>query len=177
MRVNAAVKSLLTVSAYKTDLPAMLSSNYNAATHNTTHSMHMHNTQPIPSPLPSITLLCTQLTNTKHSWQNGTKCRDSVNVSWCRSHLVQLVFEHSIPTCTCFPLENFFVTFIYLSITNRYFCDKHAPRRISTHYMWQSRVEIEHYSIAYFDRINVFKAHTCSKIPVISLCSTYDPYP
>ena len=45
-----------------------------------------------------------------HSWQNGTRCRDGVNVLWCRSHLVWLVFEGSIPTCACFPLENFFVT-------------------------------------------------------------------
>ena len=90
----------------------------------TTHSMHinMHNTlhahqhaqhaqhaqhTAIPSPLPSSTLLCTQLTNIKHSWQNGTRCRDGVNVLWCRSHLVRLVFERSIPTCACFPLENF----------------------------------------------------------------------
>ena len=28
-----------------------------------------------------------------HSWQNGTRCRDGVNVSWCRSHLFWLVFE------------------------------------------------------------------------------------
>ena len=45
-----------------------------------------------------------------HSWQNGTRCRDGVNVLWCRSHLVWLVFEGSIPTCACFHLENFFVT-------------------------------------------------------------------
>ena len=45
-----------------------------------------------------------------HSWQNGTRCRDGVNVLWCRSHLVWLVFEGSIPTCACFPLESFFVT-------------------------------------------------------------------
>ena len=37
-------------------------------------------------------------------------CRDGVNVLWCHSHLVWLVFEGSIPTCACFPLENFFVT-------------------------------------------------------------------
>ena len=49
-----------------------------------------------------------------HSWQNGTRCRDGVNVLWCRSHLVQLVFERSIPTCACFPLENFFVTCLCL---------------------------------------------------------------
>ena len=40
-----------------------------------------------------------------HSWQNGTRCRDGVNVL-CRSHLVWLVFEGSIPTCACFPLEH-----------------------------------------------------------------------
>ena len=34
-----------------------------------------------------------------HSWQNGTRCRDGVNVLWCRSHLVWLVFDDSIPTC------------------------------------------------------------------------------
>ena len=32
-----------------------------------------------------------------HSWQNGTRCRDGVDVLWCRSHLVWLVFEASIP--------------------------------------------------------------------------------
>ena len=41
-----------------------------------------------------------------HSWQNGTRCRDSVNVLWCHLHLVWLVFEGSIATCTCFLLEN-----------------------------------------------------------------------
>ena len=45
-----------------------------------------------------------------HSWQNGTRCRDGVNVLWCHSHLVWLVFEGSIPTCACFHSENFFVT-------------------------------------------------------------------
>ena len=45
-----------------------------------------------------------------HSWQNGTRCRDGVNVLWCRSHLVWLVFEGFIPTCACFHSENFFVT-------------------------------------------------------------------
>ena len=42
-----------------------------------------------------------------HSWQNGTRRRDGVNVMWYRSHLVWLVFEGSIP---CFHQENFFVT-------------------------------------------------------------------
>ena len=45
-----------------------------------------------------------------HTWQNGTRCRDGVKVLWCRSHLVWLVFECSIPTCACFRSENFFVT-------------------------------------------------------------------
>ena len=45
-----------------------------------------------------------------HSWENGTRCRDGVNVLWCRSHLVRLVFERFIPTCACFHLENVFVT-------------------------------------------------------------------
>ena len=58
----------------------------------------------------TTTLLCTQLTNTKHSWQNDTRCRDDVKVLWCCSHLVWLVFEGFIPTCTCFHSENFFVT-------------------------------------------------------------------
>ena len=40
-------------------------------------------------------------------WQNGTSCRDGVKVLWCHSNLVWLVFEASIPTCTCFPSENF----------------------------------------------------------------------
>ena len=39
--------------------------------------------------------------------QNGTRCRDDVKVLWCHSHLVWLVCEASIPTCTCFPSENF----------------------------------------------------------------------
>ena len=42
-----------------------------------------------------------------HSWQNGTRCRDGVNVLWCRSYLVWPVFEGSISTCACFHSENF----------------------------------------------------------------------
>ena len=45
-----------------------------------------------------------------HSWQDGTRCRDGVKLLWCHSHLVWLVFEGPIPTCTGFHLENFFVT-------------------------------------------------------------------
>ena len=40
----------------------------------------------------------------------GTRCRDGVNVLWCRSYLVWLFFEGSIPTCACLHSENFFVT-------------------------------------------------------------------
>ena len=45
-----------------------------------------------------------------HSLQNGTRCRNGVNVLWYRSHLVWLVFEGSIPTRACFHSEIFFVT-------------------------------------------------------------------
>jgi len=41
------------------------------------------------------------------SWKNETKCRDGIKVLWSHSHLVWLVFEDSIPTCTCFCLESF----------------------------------------------------------------------
>ena len=43
----------------------------------------------------TLSVLCIKLTNTKHSWENGTRCRDGVSVLWCRSHLVWLVFEGS----------------------------------------------------------------------------------
>ena len=40
-----------------------------------------------------------------------------MKVLWCHSHLVWLVFEGSIPTCTCFHSENFFVTcFCFCSV-------------------------------------------------------------
>ena len=44
-----------------------------------------------------------------YSWQNGTKCRDGVNMLWCHFHLLCLVFEGSISTCACFHSETFFV--------------------------------------------------------------------
>ena len=40
------------------------------------------------------------------AWQNGTRYRDGMKVTWCHSRLVWLVFEGSIPTCTCFHSEN-----------------------------------------------------------------------
>ena len=64
-------------------------------TPSTTHSTAFHN--------PPM-----HTTNTRHNWQNSTRCRDDVKVLWCHSHLVWLVFEGSIPTCACFHSENFF---------------------------------------------------------------------
>ena len=46
-------------------------------------------------------------------------CRDGVNVLWCHSHFVWLVFEGSIPTCACFPLKNFFVTAAFFGLVIR----------------------------------------------------------
>ena len=85
--------------------------------HNTLHAHQHAQHTAIPFPLPSTTLLCTQPTNTKHSWQNRTRCRDGVNVLWCCFHLVWLVFEHFIPTCACFHSENFFCDFILIITT------------------------------------------------------------
>ena len=45
-----------------------------------------------------------------YSRQNGTRCRDGVNVFCCHYHLVWLVVEGSFPTCACFHSENIFVT-------------------------------------------------------------------
>ena len=44
----------------------------------------------------------------KFSKRKTSACRDGVNVLWCRSHLVWLVFEGSIPTCACFPFGKLF---------------------------------------------------------------------
>ena len=91
-------------------------SNYIAATHNITYYPRT-STCTTPTPLPSTTLLCINLANTKHvylcKWQqNGTRCRDGVKVSWYHSHLVWLVFESSIPTSACFHSETFFTTLV-----------------------------------------------------------------
>ena len=97
-------------------MPATLNCNKVTATHNTTHSPYTTTctTHPVllvpQASMPKTTLLCTQVTNTMHSRQNGTRCRDGVKVLWCCSYLVWLVFEGSIPTCACFHWENFFVT-------------------------------------------------------------------
>ena len=39
----------------------------------------------------------------------GTRCRDGIKVLWCRSHLVWLIFEGSIPRCACLRLANILV--------------------------------------------------------------------
>ena len=93
----------LAVSAYKTDLPCSVATRLQLLTTYTCMLLPMHinmhyTPSTIPTPLPSTTLLCTQVTNTKHSWRNGTRCRDAVKVLWCHSHLVWLVYESSIPT-------------------------------------------------------------------------------
>ena len=47
-------------------------------------------------------------------WQNGTRCKDGVKGLWCHSHPVWLVFEDSIPTCTCFHSEKFLFCDLFL---------------------------------------------------------------
>ena len=84
----------------------MFSSNYTAVTHNVIPPFaHQH--AALPTPLPSTTLLCTQLTKTNHSWQNDTRCIDGVKVLWCHSLLVWLVFEGSIPHALVFAQKTF----------------------------------------------------------------------
>ena len=100
-------------------LSAMLSiatTLYISATHNITHSpcKSTCTTHPAtPTTLPSTTLLCTQQAYLCKWQQNGTRCRNGVKVLWCLYHLVWLVFEGSIPTCTCFPSGNFIVTCLH----------------------------------------------------------------
>ena len=89
-----------TVSAFKTDHICYAQyTNYLTATHILAHSPCTSTCTPhqaLPTPLPSTILLCTQLTNTKHNWQNGTECRDDMKLLWCHSNLVWLGFEGSI---------------------------------------------------------------------------------
>ena len=81
------------VSAFRTDhISHAQYSNYIAAI---THSPCTTTCTPhpaVPTPLPSTTLLCTKLTNTKNSWQNATRCREGVKLLWSHSHVVCLVF-------------------------------------------------------------------------------------
>ena len=75
----------------------------------TTHTTVFHNP-----------ILCTQLTNTKHNIcvSGGEMAQDvgmvRVKVLWCHSRLVWLVFEASIPTCACFPSENFLCDLLHI---------------------------------------------------------------
>ena len=76
-------------------LPCSVATTLQPPTTCTTHSMHInvHNTQQYPPhylPQPSYS----------HNYQTQNiigKCRDGVNVFWCHSHLVWLVFERFIP--------------------------------------------------------------------------------
>ena len=43
-----------------------------------------------------------RITNTKHSWQNDTRCRDGVKVLWCHSDLVWLVPSLQAPVFILF---------------------------------------------------------------------------
>jgi len=57
--------------------------NYIAATHNITHSLCTSKCTthpPLPTTLPSTTLLCTQLTNTKHICVSGGKMAQDVGM-------------------------------------------------------------------------------------------------
>ena len=59
-------------------------SNYIAATHNITPSQCTSKCTthtPLPTPLPSTTLLCTQLTNTKHICVSGGKMAQDVGMA------------------------------------------------------------------------------------------------
>ena len=47
------------------------------------------------------------------SWQNGTRCRD---VNLFVVSFVWLVFKGSIPTCSCFHSEKFFVTSVIMEM-------------------------------------------------------------
>ena len=77
-----------------------------------TATMHVPSTTHL---LPSTTLLCTQLTNTKHSWQNATRCRDGVKLLWCHSHLVFVGLR--VPSLHALVFIQ--KTFVWLYIYNR----------------------------------------------------------
>ena len=73
-----------TVSAYRPDrLCHAQCSNYIAATHNITHSLctlKCTTHPPLLTPLPSTTLLCIQLINTKHICVSGSKMVEDVGI-------------------------------------------------------------------------------------------------
>ena len=82
-------------------------------------SIHISTThRPIilPTSLSSINIPHMHTTNTWHSWQNGTKCRDILKVLWCHSHLVWLVYEGSFSTALVFTQNTFFVIWIHTGL-------------------------------------------------------------
>ena len=107
-----------TVSAYRPDrLCHAQCSNYIAATHNITHSLctlKCATHPPLLTPLPSTTLLCIQLINTKHICVSGSKMVEDVGIV-CKccgviSILVWLVLRVPYPHALVFLKENFFVS-------------------------------------------------------------------
>ena len=93
----------------------------------------------LPTQLP--TLLCTHLTNTNHTWQNGARCiaRDDVQVLWCHSISTCSLVSYwgcSIPTCTCFYSENFLATSIL--VTCRW-----CQLGVCTHYFYHILIQIK----------------------------------
>ena len=82
------------------------------------------------------------VTNTRHGWQNGTRCMNIVKVLWCHSNLVLLVFEGSNPTCTCFCSENVFVTlynhqpWLLVNMQGSLYCNKVHLQFIVLWFLW-----------------------------------------
>ena len=59
------------------------------------HTQHLILFHAQPSAYEKI-LLSTEQTSTRHSWQNGTRCRDGLKVLWCHSHIAWLAFHSYI---------------------------------------------------------------------------------
>ena len=94
-------------------LPCSIATTLHYTTYTLSMHINIHYTHPaIPFPCTAFhnPAMHTTIKHKAYSWQNGTRCRDCANVLWYYSYLVWLVFEGSIPTCTCFHLENVFVT-------------------------------------------------------------------
>ena len=86
----------------------MFSCNYTAVSHNITDSPCTSTCTPhptLPSPLPQ-TSYYTQLTNTRHRWKNGKRCRDVVKLLWFHSlagsihcfHSEKFLWLHKVAT-------------------------------------------------------------------------------
>ena len=61
-------------------------------------NMHYTPSNTLPTAFHNPPMHTTKKTS---SWQNGTRCRDGVNVLWCHSHLVQLDFEGKFHPYMC----------------------------------------------------------------------------